>query len=131
MNGLRWSWGMTVLLVGGAVLLFSAGGVGNAYAGDELTPPKLIASSMVQPVYPADEMEAGIQGTVLLNVDVKADGTVGKIVPKEEVEKHPAFTSAASAAVAKWRFEPAQKNGKAVAITMVVPVKFALEEKKK
>jgi len=104
---------------------------GAARATDEITPPKLKTSCFVQPVYPEQEKIDGIQGTVYLNVEVKADGTVGKVSVKEEIKGHPAFTVAAAAATRKWCFEPAQKDGQAVDIEVVIPVRFALDGKKK
>jgi protein TonB len=103
---------------------------GTAGVDDELTLPKLIQSCRVLPVYPEQEKVAGIQGTVLLGVEVKADGTVASVKPQQEVKDHPAFTASAAAAVAKWCFEPARKDGRAVACTVAIPVRFALEEKK-
>lgn len=103
---------------------------GAAGVDDELTLPKLIQSCRVLPVYPEPEKVAGIQGTVLLGVEVKADGTVASIKAEQEVKDHPAFTASATAAVGKWCFEPARKDGRAVACTVVIPVRFALDEKK-
>jgi hypothetical protein len=45
----------------------------------------------------------------------------------QPVEGHPAFSDAAIAAVRQWRFEPARLDGRPVAITVVVPVRFALD----
>ena len=111
----------------GLLLLAAFLSTGIARAEEAGVPPKLIASRMVQPVYPEAEKAAGIEGMVLLNVEIKSDGTVGKVSPKEEVEGHPAFTASAMAAVQKWYFEPAQKNGKAVKCEIVIPIRFALK----
>lgn len=129
-----------LLMVAAAFLPAIAGtpsGEGSRPAGeaanvtDGVTMPKLIPSCMVQPVYPEQEKKAGIVGMVHLNVEVKADGTVGSIKAQQEVKDHPAFTASAVAAAGKWCFEPAQKDGQAVACTVMIPVRFALEEKKK
>jgi TonB family protein len=98
---------------------------------EELTPPRLVESCRVMPKYPDAELRAGIVGMVLLATEVKADGTVGTIEAKQEVEGHPAFTAAAIAAVRQWCFEPAKKNGQAVDISVVLPIRFQLDEKLK
>lgn len=115
------------VLAGGLVI--TSGIVRFASAG-EVTMPKPIASCMVQPIYPEQEKKEGIVGLVLLNVMVLASGKVGEITPKQEVAGHPAFTASASAALAKWCFEPGREGDKAVDVSVVIPVRFALEEKK-
>ena len=118
------------MMVAAGVLTLSVGLlIVTASAASDPTPPKLIASCMVQPTYPEAERAAGVQGTVTLNVEVRADGSVGEISPKEEVAGHPAFTKSAMEAIRKWCFEPAQVGDRAVKIKIVVPVRFALEEK--
>jgi periplasmic protein TonB len=101
---------------------------GTQIADDGVTMPKPVQT--VPPVYPEQERKAGIVGTVLLSVEIKSDGTVGTIKTEEDVAGHPAFTSSAMAAVGKWRFEPAQREGHAVACTVKIPIRFALDEKK-
>jgi TonB family protein len=119
-----------ILAAAAAFLPLPLGG-GNACAGDEIMPPKPIQSCMVQPVYPEQEKKAGTVGTVLLSVEVKADGTVGEIRAEQEIVGHPAFTASAVAAVGKWCFEPALKDGSAVVCTVTIPVRYVLDEKKK
>jgi len=136
MNRNRVIIGMWVLLTAVVVYLTTPVSAGTAPAGgttvvdDAVTMPKMIPSSMVQPVYPEPERKAGVMGTVLLGVEVAADGTVASIKPEQEVPNHPAFTASAMAAVGKWRFEPAQKDGQAIAGSVHIPVRFALDCKK-
>jgi protein TonB len=82
---------------------------------------------MVTPIYPTEERENRVQGTVVLSVDVSAEGTVTNVQVDKPVAGHPAFSGAAIAAVRQWRFEPARSNGQPVAVTISVPVRFALE----
>jgi TonB family protein len=110
-------------------LIITSGAIRPAAA--EITMPKPLASCMVQPVYPEAEKEAGVTGTVLLNVEVLASGKVGEISAKQAVDGHPAFTASAIAAVGKWCFEPGRDGDKAVDVTVVIPIRYALEEKKK
>lgn len=93
------------------------------------TEPKLIPASMVKPAYPDQEREDGVQGTVILAVEVSAAGAVTGATVDKAVEGHPAFNDAAVAAVKQWRFEPARLDGKPVGIAIKIPVKFTLQEK--
>jgi periplasmic protein TonB len=116
---------------GGTVPTGGAGPAGGtAGVDEELTLPKLIQSCRVLPVYPEQEKVAGTEGTVLLGVEVKADGTIANVKAEQEIKDHPAFTASAITAVGKWCFEPARKDGRAVACTVTIPVRFVLDEKK-
>jgi protein TonB len=93
------------------------------------TEPKLIPASMAKPVYPDAERKSGVEGTVILAVDISAAGAVAGAKVDKPVDGHPAFSDAAVAAVKQWRFEPARLDGKPVGITVKIPVKFTLQEK--
>lgn len=122
---------ITILLGAAAALLPASLVAGAGGAGGEFVPPKVIPSSMVQPVYPEQEKTAGTQGTVMLGVEIRSDGTIAGIKAEQQVEGHPAFTASAIAAVGKWRFEPAQQDGQPIACSIKIPVRFVLDEKKK
>lgn len=96
-------------------------------AKDSPTEPKLIPASMAKPVYPGKERADGVEGTVILAVDIDAAGAVTAARVDKAVEGHPAFSDAAIAAVKQWRFEPARQDGKPVAVSVKIPVKFALK----
>lgn len=89
---------------------------------DEL-PRKLPANA--SPVYPADALSAGVQGRVLLKVDVQKDGGVSS-ARIEASSGHPSLDQAALAAVRNWRFDPARRAGIAVAYEVLVPVRFSI-----
>jgi protein TonB len=91
------------------------------------TEPKLIPASMAKPVYPEAERKAGIEGTVILAIDISAAGAVAGAKVDKPVDGHPAFSEAAIVAVKQWRFEPALLDGKAVDISVKIPVKFSLK----
>ena len=118
------------VVIGPVALLCSPAGLSTASCADDFTPPKVITSCMVQPIYPEAEKIAGVEGMVMLSVEVKKDGKVGSIAPEQEVEGHPAFTQSAKTAVEKWCFTPAQENGEIVAATIIIPLWFRLDEKK-
>ena len=97
---------------------------------DALVLPKLLPNDKhVAPVYPEAERKAGVEGVVHLEVVVKADGSVGQVIPKQNVDGHPAFTASATSAVRQWRFEPGTRAGQPVDCTVVIPVAFKLAAK--
>ena len=82
--------------------------------------------AQAQPEYPAAAFRAGEEGTVIVRADVDANGNATNVeVAKRSGSRD--LDRAARDAVRKWRFEPAMKNGKAVAATVQVPVEFKLE----
>jgi TonB family protein len=81
---------------------------------------------MPAPAYPAKALQQGIDGRVVLRIDVGTDGRPAKV---EEASAEPAgvFDQAAVDAAKHWTFEPKRKNGKAFAYQVEVPVKFVSE----
>jgi len=75
------------------------------------------------PEYPALAQTAGVQGKVVLQVRLKADGTVQV---ERALEGQPALVDAAMAAVQKWRAKPEQINGKNVEVVSTVSFEFQL-----
>lgn len=87
--------------------------------------PKALSS--YKPEYPRYAKENRIEGNVTVSFVLSPDGTVRDAVI---ISADPAnvFEASALAAVKKWRFSPAKKQGKAVPARMVVAVNFSLEE---
>ncbi|HKV76882.1 MAG TPA: energy transducer TonB [Candidatus Sulfotelmatobacter sp.] len=79
----------------------------------------------VDPGYPGDAKEKHIEGTVLLNVDIDSEGSVGRV---ELLSGHPMLAPAAMDAVLEWRYRPFMLNGEVVPVETTVEVKFALSE---
>ena len=77
------------------------------------------------PEYPAAAKRNGIQGKVLVNVVVKADGT-----PASVQISHSSGSSnlddAAVDAVKQWKFIPARRSGASVQASVIVPVEFKI-----
>lgn len=92
--------------------------------------PETIGETLTKPVYPEKERAAGVEGTVVLRVNVTDAGKPGEIFAVEEVEDHPAFTVSAIAAVRQWRFEPGEIDGEPVACWVQIPIRFRLDAKK-
>jgi periplasmic protein TonB len=75
------------------------------------------------PRYPIDALRNGESGTVLLRVHVGADG-VPVAVDLVKSSRSRSLDRAASEAVTRWRFRPAQRNGQAVPGEVQVPIAF-------
>jgi protein TonB len=92
--------------------------------------PQLLQESVVLPVYPEEARRAGVQGRVLLEALVRADGSVVGVVVKESVAGYPELDRKAVEAVAQWRFQPATINGNPVDSSVEIPIEFRLDSKK-
>lgn len=87
--------------------------------GPDITPPRVI--KQVNPHYPTDRGVRPV-GSVLIALVVTSKG-----LPKDpRVVKglDPELDQSAVEAVKEWRFAPAQKNGKAVAVRASVQIQF-------
>lgn len=88
-------------------------------------PPEPIVT--VRPEYPEFAKRMKIQGTVVLDVDVYKDGSVGNIkVKKSILAGSGGLDEAAVNAVKKWKFQPGKSGGKAVDTTVTIPLEFTL-----
>jgi len=92
------------------------------------TPADRVATAIdqPQPEYPAAALRAGEQGTVMLRVDVGADGKPTDVQVVERSRSRD-LDRAAQRAVRDWTFQPAMRNGKAVASVVQVPVDFNID----
>ena len=75
------------------------------------------------PEYPALARTAGVQGRVVLQVRLKADGSVDV---EKVLEGQPVLVDAATAAVKRWRARPGEVNGKKVEVVSTVSFEFQL-----
>jgi periplasmic protein TonB len=91
----------------------------------EYVPVDQQAEPLVQlePMYPDEAKRAGIEGTILVQALVIEDGGVAEC---RAVPSIPALEDAAVDCVRQWRFKPAMKDGKPVAVWVTVPVRFML-----
>lgn len=76
----------------------------------------------VEPYYPVALRRSGVEGTAILRIVVRADGSVGRVEVVDST--HPAFSVAAMDAVTQWRYAPAIRMGEAVDATREVRVEF-------
>ena len=76
-----------------------------------------------EPKYPAAMLRAGVGGTVVVVAEVDAQGNPVEVRVVERSGERD-LDRAAVNAVRQWRFEPAMRNGKAIATSVKVPVDF-------
>lgn len=78
-----------------------------------------------EPRYPRQARRRGLQGEVVLEVQILANGQPGDI-DIVAGSGHALLDQAALAALRGWRFQPARQGGRAVSATLHVPVRFEL-----
>ena len=91
----------------------------NGDKGD-LTAP--VATQKVDPAYPIELMRHNVEGTVTLYAVIRSDGSVDAVRVLRGVDDR--LDEYARAALARWRFQPATKNGSAVDLEAVVMIPF-------
>ena len=91
--------------------------------GGNVTSPRLIRET--KPQYTARAMQEKVQGEVLMECVVKADGTVGD---KKVVKSlHPDLDRAALDAAAQWLFEPGTRSGEPANVLVTITIAFTLK----
>ena len=120
-----------ICLLGLGLLAACSRGDGNTVKLPENQPAKRgedapVAVNAVSPVeYPAALFARGIEGKVILRLHVDSAGRVRPESTKvAESSGYPALDSAALAAVPRFQFAPALRNGSPVAATFLQPVHF-------
>jgi len=101
----------------------SAPDTGNAAVNHK---PRPVAGNP-KPHYPLLARNKGIEGRVVVNVLVSAQGTV-KTISVGQSSGSRLLDKAALQTVKKWRFHPVLHNGKAVPSSETVPVVFKLKD---
>lgn len=93
----------------------------------DIVPPRIDASLGQNPAppYPRISRRLKEEGTVLLEIYILANGQVGEMRIKQS-SGYTRLDQAARAAVAKWRYQPARKNGQTIGFWYVQPIYFSL-----
>ena len=79
----------------------------------------------VKPKYTADAMRERVEGIVVLECIVEADGTVGNVRVAKSLD--PRLDKEAVAALQGWRFKPGTKDGAAVPVQVQIEMTFHLK----
>jgi protein TonB len=99
-----------------------AGSARPLRVGGNISAPTKIKN--VNPVYPDEAKDAKVQGVVIIETRVEADGTVGEAHILKSI---PMLDEAALEAVRQWEFMPTHLNGQPVPVIMTVTVNFTLQ----
>jgi TonB family protein len=81
----------------------------------------------VKPQYTREAMDAHIEGSVELAIIVEADGSVSDVQITQSLDPTFGLDDQAVAAAWQWRFQPATKDGKPVAIDVALELRFLLK----
>jgi TonB family protein len=91
--------------------------------GDGVSQPRIL--SKVEPEYTQEAKDAGIEGAVVLKVEISTAGKAENIVVAKSLE--PGLDANAVSAVSQWQFKPGMKDGEAVAVYATIEVNFHLK----
>lgn len=111
---------------GSGLELGTGGGLGGGVyrPGSGVINPRILRE--VKPQYTADAMRAKVQGTVLLECVVLADGTVGRIDVVKSLDPTFGLDLEAVRAARQWRFQPGTRFGEPVAVLVTIELTFTL-----
>ncbi len=93
-----------------------------AFKDDDLTPP--YPKIKVDPKYIPDAVREKVEGVVVFYCVIREDGTMTNLNLVKSIDDR--LDAAAREALEKWRFEPARKAGKKVAVETLVRIPFEL-----
>ena len=97
-------------------------GGGPFQAGSDIQPPRLLRE--VKPLYTEEARKGAVQGSVVLDVVVRRDGSVGSVAVVRSLGA--GLEERAIDAVRQWRFAPAERRGAPVDVQVQVSVQFTL-----
>jgi len=89
---------------------------------DQTLPPRIIEETPAP--YTEAALAKGVEGTVVLMVLVRRDGSVGAVTVSKGLEA--SLDESAQRTVRGWKFAPAMRHGRTVEVVLQVEVKFQL-----
>jgi len=93
--------------------------------GDGVSLPQVV--KQVKAEYTQEAMRQMIEGVVVLDVVVLADGAVGEVTVTQSLDAVYGLDDQAVKAMKQWQFKPGTKDGKAVAVRVAVMMNFTLK----
>ena len=100
----------------------------EAGGDDRWVPPGLLAAGFREPPYPHEARLRGEEGAVLVEVEIRADGSPGRIKVVES-SGYPSLDQAVVEALRKGRYTPATKGGRPVPSVRSGHFTFKLEDR--
>jgi TonB family protein len=95
---------------------------GVSRAGDGVSMPRVVR--LEKPKYTPEALQAKTEGTVVLNVVVRAQGRPAEISIVRSLD--PGLDQEAIDAVRRWRFAPGQRDGQPVPVLVQIAIPFSL-----
>jgi len=89
--------------------------------GGNVKQPKIV--HIEQPKYPPEAKRARVEGVVVLEATVTAEGTVEKV---KAISGPPMLVESAVEALTHWKYEPTYLNGQAVPVILTARISFSL-----
>lgn len=117
---------ISAIALTGIVASLAACATPSAFAAKDER-PLLNFRSCAKPMYPAESFTARHEGTVTLNFEVEADGTISGSTVKQS-SGYRLLDEAAHQAIKKCTFAPAIKNGTAIKANADVQYVWTLKE---
>ena len=114
---------VTACVLGAAVVAARAQEVFKP--GNGVSLPTVV--SEVKPDYTPEAQAARIEGVVLLEAVVLADGKVGDVTVTQSLDSKFGLDQQAVKATKQWTFKPGLKDGKPVAVRVHVEMTFTLK----
>ena len=90
--------------------------------GGDVKAPQLLQK--IEPSYPEAARKARMEGVVILEAIITAEGAVQEVKVLKSV--NPLLDASAVRAVQQWKYRPATLNGRAVRVYLTVTVTFNL-----
>ena len=84
--------------------------------------PRIV--SRVEPTYTQEARTAKVSGTVVLFAEISSAGVVGNVVVLHKLGK--GLDESAVRAIKQWKFSPALKDGRPVAVMITIEMNFSL-----
>ncbi len=100
------------------------GGPVRYQPGGEVTEPKILTK--VNPVYPEEARKKGLEGLVVCEAIITAEGTVSSLKILKSSDE--AFDQPTIDALMQWTFEPATLHGRPVDVIYILTVRYRLSD---
>ena len=96
----------------------------TALADSRVEPP--VPVRIISPSFPNDLHDKGISGVVMVNVLIDQQGNPQDL--KVARSSNSEFEEPALEALRKWKFKPAERDGSAVSLRVVIPIRFSADD---
>jgi protein TonB len=83
--------------------------------------------TQVQPQYTPEAVAQRIEGVVVLSAVVLSDGNVGDVTVTQSLDNVLGLDQQAVKAMKQWTFKPGMKDGRPVAVSVDIRMKFTLQ----